>query len=190
MSNYLNTSITEDEGDAKQLKNKNFPNISLPNQEGNGEIIPQENEVNFKKQGLPENKELEKVMEGVRGMGRIYYDYFNNGSCNTLEIVSENNGWDGDREIIDEETGEEEPFEEWDVVEGFDEYYQKCVDSICAVLGNEYESKLLDICSEFALHNRWREDEMEDIAEELHKIAWGVYKGNATLKERNKSTKI
>ena len=35
MSNYLNTSITEDEGDAKQLKNKNFPNISLPNQEGN-----------------------------------------------------------------------------------------------------------------------------------------------------------
>ncbi len=35
MSDYSNTSIPEDEAHVKNLKNKSFPNISLPNQEGN-----------------------------------------------------------------------------------------------------------------------------------------------------------
>ena len=35
MSDYSNTSISEDEGHVKNLINKSFPNISLPNQEGN-----------------------------------------------------------------------------------------------------------------------------------------------------------
>jgi len=35
MSNYSNTSILEDDGAAKHLKNKSIPNISLPNQQGN-----------------------------------------------------------------------------------------------------------------------------------------------------------
>ena len=35
MSDNSNTSIPENEGDVNTLKNKNFPNISLPNQDGN-----------------------------------------------------------------------------------------------------------------------------------------------------------
>ena len=35
MSDFSYTSIPEDEGHVKNLKNKSFPNISLPNQEGN-----------------------------------------------------------------------------------------------------------------------------------------------------------
>ena len=35
MRDYSNTSILKEEEDAKNLKNKMFPNISLPNQEGN-----------------------------------------------------------------------------------------------------------------------------------------------------------
>ena len=35
MSDHSNTSIQENEGDMNRLKNKNFPNISLPNQDGN-----------------------------------------------------------------------------------------------------------------------------------------------------------
>ncbi len=35
MSENSNTSIPQDEGDVKYLINKSFPNISLPNQEGN-----------------------------------------------------------------------------------------------------------------------------------------------------------
>ena len=35
MRNYSNTSILKEEEDVKNLKNKMFPNISLPNQEGN-----------------------------------------------------------------------------------------------------------------------------------------------------------
>ena len=35
MSDNSNTSIPENEGDMNRLKNKNFPNISLPNQDGN-----------------------------------------------------------------------------------------------------------------------------------------------------------
>lgn len=35
MSNYSNTLNQKDKEDAKHLKNKSFPNISLPNQEGN-----------------------------------------------------------------------------------------------------------------------------------------------------------
>ena len=35
MSNYSNTLTQKDKEDAKHLKNKSFPNISLPNQEGN-----------------------------------------------------------------------------------------------------------------------------------------------------------
>jgi len=35
MSNNSNTSIPDIEGDMNRLKNRNFPNISLPNQDGN-----------------------------------------------------------------------------------------------------------------------------------------------------------
>ena len=35
MSDYSNTSNSENGGDMDTLKNKNFPNISLPNQDGN-----------------------------------------------------------------------------------------------------------------------------------------------------------
>jgi peroxiredoxin len=35
MSDNSNTSISEIEGYMNTLKNKNFPNISLPNQDGN-----------------------------------------------------------------------------------------------------------------------------------------------------------
>ena len=35
MSNYSNTLTANDKEDVKHLKNKSFPNISLPNQEGN-----------------------------------------------------------------------------------------------------------------------------------------------------------
>ena len=35
MSDFSNTFISEDEGHVKNLINKSFPNISLPNQEGN-----------------------------------------------------------------------------------------------------------------------------------------------------------
>ena len=35
MSDYSNTSILEDDGAVKHLKNKSIPNISLPNQQGN-----------------------------------------------------------------------------------------------------------------------------------------------------------
>ena len=35
MSDNSNTSIPENQGDMNRLKNKNFPNISLPNQDGN-----------------------------------------------------------------------------------------------------------------------------------------------------------
>ena len=35
MSDYSNTSNSENGGDMDMLKNKNFPNISLPNQDGN-----------------------------------------------------------------------------------------------------------------------------------------------------------
>ena len=35
MSDNSNTSIPENEGDMNRLKNENFPNISLPNQDGN-----------------------------------------------------------------------------------------------------------------------------------------------------------
>ena len=35
MSDNSNTSIQENKGDMNTLKNKNFPNISLPNQDGN-----------------------------------------------------------------------------------------------------------------------------------------------------------
>jgi len=35
MRDYSNTSILEDNGAAKHLKNKSIPNISLPNQQGN-----------------------------------------------------------------------------------------------------------------------------------------------------------
>jgi hypothetical protein len=117
-------------------------------------FIPQDGEVNFEKQGLKQNRHLQRLMMAQRGMSRLYYDYFNNGSCNTIMERE----WSGDC------------YTEWD------EYYEDMVDNIRFVMGDSVKDKLFEICRNIAILDSWEgSNELEDIAEELHKKCWEEY---------------
>ena len=142
---------------SKHDKRGTFWGNNSPFQDQHNEMwnkfTPSEGEVNFEKQGLKPNRKLEQLMEAQRGMSRLYYDYFNNGSCNTIEERE----WSGEYDI------------EWN------EYYEDFADSIDNVIYGS-KNKLFDICRKIAINDSWGGcNELEDLAEELHKICWAEY---------------
>lgn len=122
-------------------------------EEMHNKFVPSRNEVNFEKQGLKPNARLEELMEAHRGMTRLYYDFFNNGGWNAMEVS----------------------YGEYD----FSNYYEPMVDNISNVLPNNYysvKSKLHDIFRKQSMYDNWAtSNDLEDIAEELHKMCWEEY---------------
>tara|TARA_R110002020_G_scaffold474816_1_gene707529 strand:- start:3349 stop:3843 length:495 start_codon:yes stop_codon:yes gene_type:complete len=142
---------------SKHDKRKTFWANNSPFQKQYDEMwnkfTPSENEVNFENQGLKPNARLEELMEAQRGMSRLYYDYFNNGSCNTIE----QSRWNGEYDI------------EWN------DYYENFADSIDNVIGGA-KNQLFDICRKIAINDSWGGcNKLEDLTEALHKICWAEY---------------
>ena len=94
------------------------------------------------------NLELQKAVEAVRSISRIYYDFHNNGGCNVVE----------------------ERWDEWQI----GHYYAKLVKNCEEFLDKNLESLILNLGGRDILPNYLLND-LESFVDEIVFKAWNVY---------------
>ena len=162
-------------------------------------LIPHQGEVIF-----PQDKELELAIESIRGLNRLYYDFYNNGCCNVVEADKEDCyecGGTGYEENDDDEDWEDCSACGGDCTEvvghEITHYYAEMIDSMEDFIHssnfiidesvysfNKYDmidklQKVLISCgSRYGSYNFPIEDEMklEALADCLIFNAWNIYK--------------
>tara|TARA_R100000697_G_scaffold60043_2_gene73045 strand:+ start:1014 stop:1679 length:666 start_codon:yes stop_codon:yes gene_type:complete len=130
-------------------------------------LVPSSGEVIIK-----DDKELEKAIENVRQINRLYYDFYNNGCCNVVETPS--NWCDHNEDYMNGD-----PY--------IEQYYEPMVENLQHYTGMEIEQTLLNCGSSYGSYDFPDKDciQLEKFTDEVIRLSWEIYtKKSEMLKDK------
>jgi len=154
------------------------------------ELIPSNGEVKIK-----DNKDLETALENLRQINRLYYDFYNNGCCNVVDIERETcqecngSGWADDDD--DDDLEDDCYYCNGDCyVDGeayITDYYDDFVHNLERYTGMKLEPVLIKCGSNYGSYGFPNEDceILEKVTDKVMELSWKTYQ-----EHKNKLTLI